>query len=244
MNFTVGPLPPSVYWRRRAFVAGAIVLVIVLLAYSCSGSGGSGSSNTAHTPASHAASGVNAPVGIVSPASSAPVVPSQPPSLLPSAPPSLTPSMTPTATPHSAPPATNNGMCTDAQIQVTPVISATSSASGRLIHGGTFDLKLKVRNISHTTCKRDVGSVPEELRVTSGKTKIWSSDDCVKTHGKAHDIRTFAPNIQIYADVKWDTYDITTHSCQKSAYPAKTGTYTLTGRVGTKSATTTFKIVG
>jgi hypothetical protein len=37
MRLTVGPLPPAVYWRRRAAVAVALALVIVLLAMMCSG---------------------------------------------------------------------------------------------------------------------------------------------------------------------------------------------------------------
>ena len=42
MNLTVGPLPPAVYWRRRALVAGVLVLLILVVAYSCGGSSGSG----------------------------------------------------------------------------------------------------------------------------------------------------------------------------------------------------------
>jgi len=37
MNLTVGPLAPAVYWRRRAFVAGALLVVVLLLVYSCGG---------------------------------------------------------------------------------------------------------------------------------------------------------------------------------------------------------------
>jgi hypothetical protein len=33
----VGPLPPGVYWRRRAFLLLALVLIIIVIAVSCSG---------------------------------------------------------------------------------------------------------------------------------------------------------------------------------------------------------------
>src|SRR2546427_6332927 len=41
MNLTVGPLPPAVYWRRRAIVAGALLVLVLLVSYACSGSDGS-----------------------------------------------------------------------------------------------------------------------------------------------------------------------------------------------------------
>ncbi|HEY2796013.1 MAG TPA: hypothetical protein VGJ28_26855 [Micromonosporaceae bacterium] len=85
--------------------------------------------------------------------------------------------------------------------------------------------------------------MPEELRIMSGKKKIWSSDDCVTSQGKAHDVRTFGPDIEIYASIKWDSYDITTSGCKKSSTPAAVGAYELVGRVGTKTATTKFSIV-
>jgi hypothetical protein len=126
---------------------------------------------------------------------------------------------------------------------VTPVISSTSTSTSKLVHGGTFDLKLKVRNISSTTCRRDVGSVPEELTVTYKNAKVWSSGDCDTTKSTPHDVRTFAPDVEIYAEVKWSSYDKTAGNCKKSATPAATGKYELIGRVGTKSATVPFSIV-
>ena len=37
MRTTVGPLPPAVYWRRRAVVLGALLLAAVLLFVACGG---------------------------------------------------------------------------------------------------------------------------------------------------------------------------------------------------------------
>jgi hypothetical protein len=65
----------------------------------------------------------------------------------------------------------------------------------------------------------------------------------VTKQAKPHDIRTFGPDIEIYAALKWDSYDITTSSCKKSSTPAAVGTYELVGRVGSKTATTKFSIV-
>jgi hypothetical protein len=235
MKTTVGPLSPSVYWRRRALVLGAILLVVLVFSYSCSSSGNANPSagpDASSTSPSPTVAPNTLPTGLPSTPSSA--LPSGTPSgLIPSVPvPSLSASIADTGIP----------LCTDAQIQVTPVITSTDAPSARLVLGGTYDIKLKVRNISTTTCRRDVGNVAEELRITQGSTKIWSSDDCAHPKSPAHDIRTFGPDIEIYADVKWDSYDITTSGCTKSKTPAPEGKYTLTGRVGTKSAVVPFRI--
>jgi hypothetical protein len=236
MNLTVGPLPPAVYWRRRAIVLGGLLLVVLLLVYACSGSGQP--TDSAH----HTAAGSPSPSTTdgLFPIGDDPSAPSSAPSQ-PVLSPTPSPTQTPSATPTSTAPAGDT--CTDSQIKVTPVISSTSPTTSRLVHGGTFDIKLKVRNVSDSACKRDVGGIAEELRVMHGKTKVWSSDDCGKSQGKQHDVRTFEPNVEIYADLKWDSYDLTGTSCKKSSSPADTGKYSLVGRVGTKSATTTFSIV-
>jgi hypothetical protein len=36
----VGPLPPGVYWRRRALLLLALIVIIIVIAVSCSGGGG------------------------------------------------------------------------------------------------------------------------------------------------------------------------------------------------------------
>lgn len=236
MNLTVGPLPPTVYWRRRAIVLGGLLLVILLIAYSCSGSNVSNASaQKSRGPASPAVKVSSKPPTI----STSPSV--QP---TPSAPPSGTP-VTGPSTPSADPSVSVAGgvpTCTDDQIRVTPVISSTSASTSSLVHGGTFDLKLKIRNVSTTTCRRDVGSNPEELRVTQGNTVIWSSDACARAGGKVHDVRTFGPDVEIYAEVSWNSYIITTTGCAKSSHPAPAGTYSLVGRVGTATASVPFKI--
>lgn len=229
MNLTVGPLPPAVYWRRRAIVLGVFLVAIFLIVYACSGPSpqNTASASGQITPAaSHTASAVPSPslspsLPSVSPSASGPVSSGSP-----------EPSTSPAA----------SGICADSDIAVTPVIISTSATTTRLVHGGTFDIKLKVRNTSDHACKRDVGSVPEELTIMRGTTKIWSSGDCGQGKGKAHDVRSFGPHVEIYADLKWSSYNITTTSCTKASVPAVVGTYKLTGRVGTKQTTVKFTI--
>ena len=51
MRLTVGPLPPAVYWRRRAVVLGAGLLFLIVLLYSCTGTDrNTGAPGTDRTP--------------------------------------------------------------------------------------------------------------------------------------------------------------------------------------------------
>lgn len=226
MNLTVGPLPSAVYWRRRAIVLGGLLVVILLLAYSCGGSGTSDASSRQTAPI----------VGVTSPSpSTRPSLPTPTPSgtfVFPSTMP-LSP-----GGPLASPTATGAaGLCTDAEMQVTTVITSTAQNTSKLQFGGTFDLKLKIRNLSDRACTRDVGSVPEELRVLDKKGhKVWSSDDCSPGKAKAHNVKAFAAGIEIYAELTWNTYHIAPNVCSKSATPAARGTYTLIGRLGSKTS--------
>lgn len=127
-------------------------------------------------------------------------------------------------------------------MKITATIESTSSTTTKLQVGGTFALTMRISNISPRTCTRDVGAMPEELMVKQGTKTVWSSDDCPAKDATPHDIRTFHPGDLISANVLWNTFK-TVHSCAKGS-AAKTGTYQVTGRVGTAhSSPVTFKIV-
>jgi hypothetical protein len=229
MKLTVGPLPPAVYWRRRAIVLGGLLLIILLIVYSC-GSNPSNAGNSRHSNAGPSAS------------SSAPIAPAPSTSSLPfgpsvSASASATPTASPTPTRRPSPkPSTLGADCVDSEVLVTTSIVPTSPDAGKLQYGGTFILKLQIQNTSSRTCTRDVGSVAEELMIKHGSTKIWSSDDCSSGGPKPHDVRTFHPGDAVSATIQWSSYDITTNSCKASSTPAPPGSYDLIGRVGTKTS--------
>ena len=64
----VGPLPSSVYWRRRIVLLGIPLFVIALVAYACTGTS-SPSTNTA-SPGSGGHSVGSSPTGVITPAPS------------------------------------------------------------------------------------------------------------------------------------------------------------------------------
>lgn len=158
MRLTVGPLPPAVYWRRRAMVLGVILLFVLVIVYSCAGSGkspasGSGTS-TGATPTPK--------TSILTPTTGSP-----------SAEPSTSPSEVPTGTSTSQPTAPSGNECTDEEISVVPVPSQTS-----VQRGVTIEIRLKIKNISNRKCDRDVGAGAQEIYITLGAQPIWSSDAC------------------------------------------------------------------
>ncbi len=234
MNLTVGPLPPAVYWRRRALVALGLIAMILLVVYSCGGSGTS-DANGSHTTA---VTEGESPSPSPSPSDSLPSFGSAGPTATPSAPASTSTAGSGTTGTGGVP------VCSDRDMQVTASIESTSATISRLQYGGTFAVKLKIKNVSDHACTRDVGTVPEELKIVHGSTKIWSSDDCDGANGaRKHDVRTFQPNIMIMASLTWNSYLNTAKSCTKGKSATPVGTYQLYGRLGTLvSDPTTFKI--
>ena len=226
MKLTVGPLPPAVYWRRRVLVLAGLLVVVLAIAYAC------------HAAASNAEG--QKPTAVTTSTTPAPAPSTTPPSATPSPSPSIAPSPPPStasAAPQSA------GECAAAELTVTVGIASPSPTVTRLQYGGTFAVRLVVTNVSTRTCTRDVGSVPEELIIKRGTTKIWSSDDCASPNRVQHDVRTFHPGDVVVATIKWSSFSITTNGCAKATHPAPIGTYTLTGRVDTKfSQPVIFKI--
>jgi hypothetical protein len=207
MRLTVGPLPPAVYWRRRAVVLGALVCAVFLVSYSCGGARSAGS------PENRSGNGA-------SPAPSqsllTPVIGRPPGS---------------DASSSTAPPASGGaqptGPCTDAELIVTV---NTEGNRAEFAVGAYVRIYLKIKNVSTRSCSRDVGATQQELRIMQGARQMWSSDACGAPGGSF--IRTLSPG-QVLDDfnVLWNGRETT--NCQTKPLPAP-GAYQLSGRVGTK----------
>jgi hypothetical protein len=234
MNLTVGPLSPAVYWRRRALVAGAVlVLVLVLLlAYSCGGSSGSG------TPSRR----TGAVAGTPTPDPTLSEFRPQTGSPAPASTTTGTSAPTTTATPEpsgataSATASAGSDICTDAEIQLTPSVQR--------ITGGSFpyELTLKIKNVGSRTCRRDIGSNPQELHVVSSGQTVWSSDSCQAGQGQ-NNVATFGPGIEDTFHVGWD--GSSGSDCTNPTKPVPPGTYQIVAKLDTKaSAPVTFTIQG
>jgi hypothetical protein len=212
MKLTVGPLPPAVYWRRRAAVFGAVLVASVLLAYSCNGARASDAAGGRGGQPAAAAAGSPTPTASATETLLTPTL---------GTPPATDPSLTPAPTPEPVP----TGSCTDAEMSLTPVPESTTVRQGVGI-----TIRLKIKNISDRTCTRDVGATPQELYIQQGTTKMWSSDACDPLVGNV--IRTFTPGLEIEMYVLW-TGRVTNQGCANRPL-APIGTYQIYGRLGVK----------
>jgi hypothetical protein len=231
----VGPLPASVYWRRRVAALAAGIVVLLLIWAVLPGGGGDDkqprdSAAAAGTPG--ATDPAAAPTGLSATAPSddpgpagdgngvgggSPVTPS--PSL--SASPTPSPTPVPTKAPTAAPPTT----CPDTAIAVAVTPRAKAYKVGQ---DPVFDLR--VRNISKVSCIRDLGAGQQEMAVYRGSQRLWSSNDCYPSKEKSPQL--LRPGVQETSSVTWSGLGSRPNCAGKRA-EVGAGSYTVVARVGT-----------
>lgn len=210
----VGPEEPVVYWRRRLLVGVAAILSLVLLTQIFSG-GDDGIPAVAAVPVSSESA---APVVGTSASPGASGTPIAASTLLTTP---TTQPLQPTAAPTVQ--VVAEGECSDAQISMQVDIDRTTTAVGEGLH-----IKMTLKNVSTTTCKRDVGSGANEITVISGPALIWSTDHCNASTEK--DLQEFAPGQEWSVKVVWIGKQ-TAKGC-KVRNMAESGAYWAHGRNG------------
>ncbi len=232
MRLTVGPLPPAVYWRRRALVLGVLVLVGFLIAYYLTGTRGAN------------------PAGPLGNQSLVTGTATRPPTQTTTEPPAQTATSTPTATSTAtvsptgtaigggiapetttAPAPPVSGPCTDTEIELTAVAAPADVVVGQ---GAKFTLVAK--NVSQRTCNRNIGSIPQELQLRLGDTVVWSSDACSGAYLYDFD-QVFTPGYTKSFPIDWNGYRNQGGSAMQPclAIPANLpapGQYDLVARLG------------
>jgi hypothetical protein len=209
-----GPQSPGVYWVRRAVVLLVLIVALLGARWLLTGRGGDG------TPV---ASPSGSPSGSSSPAATS------------SSPKPSTTSASPKPSATSASPkpsSTAVTACTKSQLSVTASTDAASYPTG-----STPRLRMKIENSSGKACTRDIGAPQNELVITSGTTRVWSSDDC--NPGGTPQVVTMAPGQSYSVSVTWLGH-LSQKGCPANQPIAGKGTYKLTGRNGdvTSSAAT------
>jgi hypothetical protein len=232
MRLTVGPLPPAVYWRRRAVVLGALLIVVLALFYTFGG-------------ASQAPAGTQTTLGSTSPAATPDTTPSVLTPIIgdhkvdkpdPDDDPGPTAFTLPTTGPTTSPAAAqapSSGSCADSEMQVT-----ATPASNKVPAGRPVDFTIKFRNVGKRSCNRDIGADAQELKLIDGEKVIWSSDDCNARHGT--DVRKFGPDEAVAFTLTWNgrrsRSGTGATNCTTAPVPA-IGTYALQGRLETALST-------
>ena len=230
--YPVGPLPASVYWRRRAFALAAVIVVLLLIWAVLPGGGDDRPRDSA------AAAGSSTPTGSpgpTDPAAAPTGLSATAPSRVPGpagdgdgvgapAGTSATPGPTPVPTtpaPTVAPPTT----CRDTAIQVTVGPRATVYRVGQQ---PVFDLR--VRNISKLSCIRDLGAGQQEVAVYRGTQRLWSSNDCYPS--KARSPQLLRPGAQQTSTVTWSGLG-SRPDCAGKRAQVGAGNYSVVARAGT-----------
>lgn len=224
----VGPLPATVYWRRRWAAIGSAALVIVLLAWGVAAlaTGGSPDEDASARPAGHAA--VSAPQQASPSPAVTPLAAPQPGTEEPGTPAQPATSTAPGPAPDPVP-------CTDDMLAVTAEVDRPEHRVGERTL-----LRLVVTNTSEQPCVRDLDAARVEIAVWSGDgTKgLWSSDDCSTAKGK--DLRTLVPGQPETSTVRW-AGRTSAPGCPTKRETVPAGKYRLLTRVdGVVSAPTPF----
>ncbi len=226
MRATVGPLSPAVYWRRRLMVLGILLLVVLVIAFSCSG----GDENLGTPTGAGSGQKVSDPsAGAVQPS------PSADSSFLDKPPRAGGPAKPPvsSADPLAGPVVganVNGSVCTDLEMSVLPVPAAQTAKLGQ-----GLNINLKIKNVSTRTCERDVGADVQEIYIKQGAARVWSSDDCAGAVKAAPDIHRFVPDEEREYFVTWNGHESSQCVSGSPNGPLpEAGDYEVMGRLGDK----------
>ncbi|MTE12348.1 hypothetical protein [Nocardia aurantiaca] len=211
-----GPLPPEIYWRRRAVAIGAMVLglaLVIWVAFALLKGGGDHRTDAKATSTSSAVA-TTKPTG--SSTSSAPDSSS--------------------AKPSGAAPAAL-GLCSDQSLAVKVTVGQPTYKVGEQPQFG-----IVITNISSAACERDMGSGLQLVQVQSldGQRRLWSSTDCYPDG--TPDMRALAPGQQAAFTVTWSGAT-SQPNCAGDRVQVPAGPYTVVAQLGSvRSAPEPFNI--
>ncbi|HEY1178645.1 MAG TPA: hypothetical protein VGF17_21020 [Phytomonospora sp.] len=210
MRTIVGRESPRTYWRRRAMVLGAGVVLLGAGLWACGGSG----DDPVEPVAGAASQEASAEAAEPSPSYKRPFVGDSSASASASADPSAAP---PTGT-------VQGGPCADVDLRLEP-----KPSTAVMPKGGYLTIEFRVTNAAPVSCARDVGSKAQEVQVKAGGERMWSSDDCAGS-GEASK-RTLQPGEVVTSKMTWDG-KTSTPGCKKSPRVVPSGKYQVVARLG------------
>lgn len=204
-----GPLPPEIYWRRRAVAVGAIVVVVVLIVWIISSLTGAESSDSADAAQTSDITTTAAP-------SSSEDRPSE----------SAASSATSTSASATSTSGAASTQCSDQSL----AIKATPDQPQYKI-GDEPSFTVAITNIGTTKCERNLGSGLQQALVYTldGNKRLWSNIDCYPDAEPA--VQVLEPGGQARFTVKWSgkTSD---PGCNTTRNQVPPGAYTLVAQLG------------
>ncbi|WP_327111911.1 hypothetical protein OHB12_27135 [Nocardia sp. NBC_01730] len=218
-----GPLPPEIYWRRRAFAIGILVVALALMIWLVlavvRGGDSPGDAKAAATSSS-----------VEKPA----VAPTAKPAGTGESGAPKSPSGSAAATPSGVSAA---GQCQDQSLAIKVTVEQPTYKTGEQPVFG-----IVITNISSVPCTRDMGSGLQQVSVYTldGQRRLWSSTDCYPD-GQP-DIRTLNRGEQAAFTVTWSG-STSQPSCAGERVQVPSGAYSVVAQLGSvRSAAEPFNI--
>ena len=239
----VGPQPPGVYWRRRILVVGIPLILVGLLAYSCSGPG-----NSTVGAGSQSSASASPSAGIISPSAGATGYP--PINSYPVVGPTGSSSAGATGsagggggasggTGGSGTGVSGSGGCL---LAVTVQLDKTAQNGIAVYSSGQNPIfNVILHNQGSANCRFDVsgkGVVVTVASMDNGGKQVWTSATCTGPT----DLRVLGPGDGFTEQVKWQRIQ-SEPGCPANQPPAATGAYAVAAAVGgVASATVQFQL--
>jgi hypothetical protein len=257
-----GPLPSTVYWRRRAAALAGLVTVLVLLIWLVTALIIGSDDDTANLagserPVQPAAQQLTAtPEPTITTSSRVPPPPEASDTPSPTPPPAPPPGVAPStaASPGVAPSGVAlSGGALSTAAPATAALAPQPCADGAMALtaqperpeyrvGAKPVFRLTVTNTGPTACTRDLDAGLQELLVyaSDGTTRLWSSNDCYP--GSGADVRTLQPAEVVTFTVTWAGRSSRPH-CAGQRVPIPPGDYLVLAQLGPLSSPPTpFKL--
>lgn len=233
-----GPLPPEIYWRRRALAIGAAVVVLGLIVWFISSLSGrnsdpeadlagvasssapqtlpsAGSTPEQGAAANSAGGGSGGSSGGGSGESGASASGAS----------ATSGSASATSTGASAAAVVPAGQCPDQSLAIKATPDKPTYAVGE-----EPGFTVLITNISSTECQRDVGAgLQQALVYTLDNQRIWSNTDCFPN--AQSDLRAFKPGEQAGFTVKWSGTN-SVPGCAEARIPVGPGAYQVIAQLG------------
>lgn len=200
----MGPEQPNTYWRRRAAVLVALLVVVWLAWWLLDAAFGSGDQPASEPSASPS-------VGLTVSPTPVPV---------PSA--SVSGAALPLAASSAASPSLARCSSSAVAVAARPASRTTGVGQG-------IEVTMSVTNTGEDPCRRDVGSGANEILITSGSVLVWSSDFC--SASDARDRVLLEPGTPVTAAATWPG-KVTGPDCPAGQPVAQAGTYRVVARNG------------
>jgi hypothetical protein len=220
----VGPLPASVYWRRRAVAFVGLVGVLLLIwavlpggadtpRDSAAAVGSPSPTEPAAAPTSTGSGGLTASPATDDPGRAGDGV----------APAATTPVAT-TARPTPQPPPAPKP-CADSALRLS-----VSPAQPAYVVGQAPVLRLQVRNAGTVSCTRDLGAALQEVLLYRGTQRLWSSNDCYPEGQRDEEL--MRPGVVHTFSVVWSGL-VSRPKCAGARTRVGAGSYALVARLDT-----------